>query len=311
MAEQVTALNFVRAESDTYFERFLHIEPMNTFDHRREPASVDTQDVIRMNRDTLYSAAVVDISQGATVTLPDTGSRYQTAMVVDQDHYIDVVLDRPGRHELRRDQHGSDFVAVAVRTLVDPENPDDVAAVHALQDQLQIVAPSAKEFTHPDWDTASLDSTRATLLELARHMPDTRGAFGSRSSTDPIKHLLGTAAGWGGLPVEQAHYVFGEPDVAGDHFTMTFADVPVRGFWSISIYGGTGYFVPNELSRYSVNSVTAQRSDDGSVTVELGGDPSRPNQIPLPDGWNWVLRFYQPEQAILDGSWELPKLQPA
>ena len=46
----------------------------------------------RMNRDTLYSAAVIDISGGATVTLPESGDRYVPWMVVNQDHYISRVL---------------------------------------------------------------------------------------------------------------------------------------------------------------------------------------------------------------------------
>lgn len=53
-----------------------------------------------MNRDTLYSSAIVDVSEGAELTMPDAGGRYQTAMIVDQDHYIDKVCDRPGRYRL-------------------------------------------------------------------------------------------------------------------------------------------------------------------------------------------------------------------
>lgn len=311
MADKVHALNFARAETDTYFDALLDGVPLNSWHHRREPTAIDAQDVIRMNRDTLYSSAVVDVSQGATVTLPETGGRYQTVMVVDEDHYIDVVLDRPGTHELSRDRLGSDWVAVAARTLVDPESPDDVAAVHALQDGLRIDAAAARPFTHPEWDKESLAATRATLLELAKHLPVFDGAFGSRTQTDPIKHLLGTAAGWGGLPNDQAHYVGVEPELPVGHYTLTFTDVPVRAFWSVSVYNRQGYFEPNELGRYSVNSVTAQRSDDGSVTINFGGDPSLPNQIPVPEGWNYTVRLYQPEAAILDGTWQLPSVQPA
>jgi hypothetical protein len=42
---------------------------------------LDKQAVIRMNRDTLYSAAIVDISKGATLTIPDAGNRYLSVMV--------------------------------------------------------------------------------------------------------------------------------------------------------------------------------------------------------------------------------------
>jgi hypothetical protein len=46
----------------------------NRFMHNREPAPVDNQPVIRMNRDTLYSFAVVDLSAGARLTVPDGAS---------------------------------------------------------------------------------------------------------------------------------------------------------------------------------------------------------------------------------------------
>jgi hypothetical protein len=53
-----------------------------------------------MNRDTLYSSAQVDISEGATVTLPDAGGRYMTVMAVNGEHYINRVFSEPGTYEL-------------------------------------------------------------------------------------------------------------------------------------------------------------------------------------------------------------------
>ena len=56
---------------------------------RREPADIDKQTVIRMNRDTLYSFAVFDLAAGpATVTLPDAGKRFMSMMVVNEDHRL-------------------------------------------------------------------------------------------------------------------------------------------------------------------------------------------------------------------------------
>ena len=113
---------------------------------------MDSQLVVRMNRDTLYSSVIIDVSQGAELTMPQTGGRYQTAMVVDQDHYITKVYDRPGVHRLAPEESGTRWVAIAVRTLADPANPADLTAVAALQDQLAVTARSAEPFTHPSWD---------------------------------------------------------------------------------------------------------------------------------------------------------------
>ena len=57
---------------------------LGKFVHRREPAAIDNQTVIRLNRDTLYSAAVFDLDAGpVTITLPDAGQRFMS-MQVDQ-----------------------------------------------------------------------------------------------------------------------------------------------------------------------------------------------------------------------------------
>jgi hypothetical protein len=311
--ERVHAANFVRAESDRYFDDLLERSGgVNRWHHTREPAPVDHQPVVRMNRDTLYSSVIVDVSAGAELTVPEAGGRYQTAMVVDHDHYIAHVFDRPGRYDLDPGELGTSHVAIAARTFVDPADPADVAEVHALQDGLHIAARSAGVPVHPDWDRDSLDATRGLLMRLAAGLPDTNGAFGSRHETDPIKHLLGTAAGWGGLPAAQATYVGVSPGLPTGHYTLTVpADVPVRGFWSVSVYNADGYFEPNETGRYSINSVTSQRDPDGTATIHLGGDASLPNAIPLPEGWNYTVRLYRPGPEILDGSWMFPAITKA
>ncbi len=52
----VTVGTFPRAESDLYFAGLIKDSGgIGKFNHRREPASIDNQTVIRLNRDTLYS----------------------------------------------------------------------------------------------------------------------------------------------------------------------------------------------------------------------------------------------------------------
>ena len=63
-----------------------------------------------MNRDTLYSFAIVDISEGAVVTLPDAGDRYVSVMVVNQDHYINEVFHEAGHHELTVERFDTPYV---------------------------------------------------------------------------------------------------------------------------------------------------------------------------------------------------------
>ena len=69
MAEHVNVDNFRAAETARLFDESLRLMGgVNRWFHYRNPTGVENQPVIRMNRDTLYSAAIVDISQGASVT---------------------------------------------------------------------------------------------------------------------------------------------------------------------------------------------------------------------------------------------------
>jgi hypothetical protein len=116
--------NFVRAETDRMFAAILHdAGGVNQWVYMRKPTPADHQPVIRQNRDTLYSASVIDISKGATVTLPDGGGRYLSLMVVNQDHYINTVLHTPGEHKLTTAEFGTPYVMAAVRVLIDPADP--------------------------------------------------------------------------------------------------------------------------------------------------------------------------------------------
>ena len=204
--------NFVRAETARMFAALQQQGGgINVLYHHREPASLDDQRVIRQNRDTLYSGAVVDLSGGATLSIPDSGDRYLSVMVVNEDHYINRIFHEPGTHELTVDEFDTDYVRVSARILVDPNDPDDVAAVNRLQDQMRVEAASARPFVSPDYDKARLDTTRDALLTLARGVPRFDRTFGRKEDVDPVRHLLGTAVGWGGLPEQEAFYLNVEP----------------------------------------------------------------------------------------------------
>ena len=280
---------------------------VNQFSHNREPASIAKQTVIRLNRDTLYSFAVVDISAGATLTVPDAGDRYLSVMIVNEQHYINRVFHDAGSHDLTIAEFGSPSIVVAARTLVDPRDPGDLVAVAAVQDQLRISAGSDRPFELPTYDTGSLDRTRTALLGLAAEQTSFERSFGRQEDVDPVHHLIGTAAGWGGLPDAEAMYVGVSPQMPVGEYDLTVADnVPVDGFWSISVYNAEGFFEPNDQGAYSINSITAARNSDGSVTVRFGGVGD--NSIPITEGWNYLVRLYRPRPEVLSGAWTFPTL---
>jgi len=313
-AERVNVDNFKRAETDMYFSKFVKDSGgLAKFSHAREPAPIDNQLVIRMNRDTFYSQAIADLDAGpATVVLPDSGKRFMSLQVINEDHYTQAVVYKAGKHTFTKDQIGTRYVLFLVRTFADPNDPTDLKAVHALQDQLKVEQDKAGTWQTPDWDPASLKAIRESLLAVANANGglDSSRMFGRKDQVDPVQHLLGTAAGWGGNPREDAFYVGAVP--AGNDgktaYRLTVKDVPVDGFWSISLYNKDGYFEKNDRGAYSVNNVTARKSTDGSVTIQFGKcDGYEGNCLPITPGWNYLVRLYRPRPEILDGTWKFPE----
>jgi hypothetical protein len=84
--------------------------------------------------------------------------------------------------------------------------------------------------------------------------------------------------------------------------------VPVDGFWSISVYDAEGHYKQNELNAYTLNSITAKKDADGSVTVQFGDcDGKIANCLPIFPGWNYMVRLYRPRKEVLDGTYKFPE----
>ena len=183
--------------------------------------------------------------------------------------------------------------------------------VHQLQDQMTLTAASTRPFVMPDYDQTSFDATRDAVLTLARGVRAFAHAFGRKDAVDPIRHLLGTASGWGGLPEQEAFYLNVDPGFPTGEYRVTVRDVPVDGFWSISVYNADGFFVPNDRNAYSINNLTAVPDPVGAISVHFGGcADNRLNCLPIMDGWNYTVRLYRPRAEILDGSWTFPIAEP-
>ena len=251
-----------------------------------------------------------DLDAGpVTITLPDPAGRFMSLQVIDEDHYTHQVIYSQGDYTFTREQIGTRYVATPVRILVDPNHPADVAAVHVLQDAIAVEQEKPGSFDVPTWDPMSQKTVRDALLVLATTLPDTKRMFGTKDDIDPVRHLIGSANAWGGNPEKDALYLTVVPP-QNDGTTvhrLTVGDVPVDGFWSVTVYNKDGYFSPNPQNAYSFNNVTAQKGSDGNTTIQFGGcDGDAPNCLPITAGWNYTVRLYRPQQSILDGSWTFP-----
>jgi hypothetical protein len=310
----VTVENFVRAESDVYFASTVKgFDAFAKFGHNRLPTPIDKQTVIRMNRDTLYSAAVFDLDASpVTITLPDPGDRFLSMQVINQDHHTPMVVYGGGKHTLTREKIGTRYVITAIRILADPNDPDDIAEVVKLQDAIQVEQTDIGRFEVPAWDPVSQKEVRDALNVLADTLPDKNRMFGTKEEVDPVRHLLGAASGWGGNPDKEAVYlnVVPERNDGKTVYRMTVKDVPVNAFWSVCVYNADGFFEKNAADSYVVNSLTAKKDTDGSVTLQFGGAPgSAPNLIPVTPGWSYMVRLYRPKPEILDGTWKFPEAE--
>ena len=305
----VNVMNFVDAKTSVQFDRVIaRAGAVNLWGHIRSPIPVDQQRLRRMNRDTIYSSVVVDISKGATLTLPDAGTRYMSATVTNEHNYINNIFHGSGDFTLDLLSFKTNFVMVTVRILVDSRDPEDIKQANRLQNRLKVSSAASGSYTHPNYDMPSLKATAKPLIQLATGLTDTKAAFGKQEEVNPVKHILTSAYGWGGLPEQEAYYINVQPNLPIGAYTLSIRDVPVDGFWSISVYNKDGFFEPNDYQSYSINNLTAKKNSDNSITVNFGGQPDNINYIPIVDGWNYVVRLYQPRAEVLDGRWTFPGL---
>lgn len=314
----VTPDNFIRAESDVYMAAQVAKEKaFGTFKHTREAAPVDKQLIVRLNRDTIYSSGVFDLDAGpVTFTLPDAGDRFVSALVINQDHFNPAVYYGAGTYTLTRENVGTRYAMIAIRTLADPNDPEDMKRAHAVQDGITVSQPGGPgTFEVPAWDPVSQKRVREALIAVSNTLPDLRYAAGTDISVvDPVRRAAAAASGWGLNPDKDAVYlnVFPEHNDGKTPYELIVGEVPVDGFWSITAYTKDGFFQPNELNAYSINSITGKKGADGTITVRFGGcGAGIANCLPVTPGWNYMVRLYRPRAEILEGRWSFPVAKPA
>jgi hypothetical protein len=287
-----------------------YIEKFNCFGKfaiGRKPYDVNNQVTVRGNRDTLYSFGVFDLRSPLTITLPDPKGRYQSLMIVNQDHSIWAVYG-PGKITLTQERVGTRYAILTVRTFADPNDKQDLQEAYRLQDAVVVEQADLGKFEVPDWSKDEVERMRDTINVVASVAMDTSRMFGVKEELDPVYWMLGAALGWGGLPAEDSIYVnvFPEKNDGKTPYTLTVEDVPVDAFWSVTLYDDKGWIPVNKYNAYSFNNVTAKKNEDGSITIHFGGDPKQPNFLPIVPGWNYIVRLYQPRKEILDGNWKFP-----
>jgi hypothetical protein len=316
--ENVTIDNFPRAESDTMLRqsmattKALFGTQLGELGHLRAPFPLDKQPVIRMNRDTLYSSGVFDLSEPVTVTLGDIDGRYQSLHVINQDHYM-IAESKPGTYTLTQEEIGTRYVMIAIRTLVNSDDINDIKLANKAQDKIKVSGGVVGgDLEAPNWNQEQLTELRQLLNKISMFGVDAAKGLGKKEDLDPVHYLISCGSGWGGLPKKEAMYELSNVDNNdGTPHKVTFKDVPVDAFWSVTVYNQQGYIQENDLGVYSFNNLTSKTNPDGSSTIHFGGcEDNRFNCLPIPEGWNYAFRFYQPQEALLSGEWAYPAVTP-
>lgn len=305
----VTQANYCRAETDRVFANGIRAAGgVNRWLYFRQPTPLDRQNVVRMNKDTLYASAVVDTSQGATLTVPQMPEgRYFSVLMVDNDHYAPGVIYTPGVHQLPQD---TKYLCLIVRIhLHDPDDPADIALVNELQDQFVITAASADPFPEPQWDGASLAALSEQFnAESARYDRYPDDWMGPRGKVNEDTRHLACAGGWGLFPNRDAIYInYSGNHPADDCYMATYTPPENAGFWSITVYGADGYM---KSANNVLNQFNTKFNHDGTFTVYFGSPAACgdvPNLLDVTEGWNFLMRVYRPGESVLNGSYRLPE----
>jgi hypothetical protein len=303
----VTPDTYIRAESDRQFDVVANLAGgVNRLFHFRSPTPLDRQNVVRMNRDTLYSMGIVDTSRGATITVPELPKdRYVSVYLADNDHYCPFVIYTSGTHDLPTD---TKYLGIGVRIQVfDPEDANEVTLVNQLQDRFIIEAGSSDPRPEFNWDMESLEVLTAQYEKESAQYSSWAGMMGPRGKVDEKTRHIAAAAAWGLFPEWDATYLnySGGHDPAICH-RATYQVPENTAFWSITVYGNDGFM---KSENNIVNSSNASFNADGTFTVHFGSKDACgdvPNRLDVTEGWNFLMRVYRPGRSVQDGAYRIP-----
>ena len=289
----VTMENYVVAESDWYFDGVQKKVGVNVWIHD-DPVSKDNQQVIRSNRDVVYSIAIVDVSKGATFTVPKS-DEFQLIHIVDEAHlFHQVVLNGESLHVTADDIQG-EYVYLLART----RDNGNIADTKARQKALKFEAKANRPYKAKGFDADEVIAFREELVRqvntgeqpIAGH-----NAFGkTMADVDPHNYLYAAAYGWAGLPMTTAQYVplqVSSADCQRWTLPKPALDWNNNGYMSATFYGADGwihvddFYIPHSEMTDNGDTfsfTTNCEKSAGNATVEIGG--------------NILIRMYMPIDA--------------
>ncbi|WP_052772068.1 DUF1214 domain-containing protein [Vibrio mexicanus] len=310
----VTKQNFVEAEMDARMFRFYQEGGMNVGLVYSEPTPTDNQPVPRMNRDTLYAGAQVDTLKGFSITIPEHDeNRYVSVYLLDNEHKTVGILKGSGTIHTFDEQADTRYIVAIPRIqLFDAQDEADIAIAREILAGVKIESGSMEPKPMVNWDWQGMLDMRA---DYEHAMRDTITQYptdwqGARGSVDRFEgHNMAVATSWGLFPSSETVYIAQAPNKSADAcYTATYPVPDNKAFWSITVYNDAGYM----FSDYNnINSEVAEMNTDGTFTMHYGnveacGDVA--NRLDTTEGWNLLMRVYEPAQSITDGEYVMPTI---
>ncbi len=308
----VTEENYAFAMLDHAMQVEVSNGAANDWHHHRSPMTLDKQPAPQMNRDTLYSFAIVDARSDFSITLPKTDGRYQSIHVMEHDHTTSGVLYGAGEHIIKGAT--TDYLVINVRTQINPNDPADIALANQYQDKLILDFKGAdiKPFKFSNWDKESFNKLHEKYVKIATEegVNHTMGARGEFSDYDVNR---GASTTTGLLPDADAVYEMDKYTLNTKNCYQATYDVPGQvdanlGFFSATIYGDDQY-LHNEAGS-SLSNQELAFNQDGTFTIYYGnatscGDVDNLLIVPTNDVY-LNMRVYLPDTSVQAGEYKLP-----
>jgi hypothetical protein len=294
----VTEQNFTDVEAEVNFLKWKNKDAMNKLFHLDQLTPAGPMLTIRMNRDTLYSAALIDASNGFEVHMPDQGI-FSSVMVIDQKGYAQDYIWEPGTHKINIDKTNGDFVWVLFRIGLE----EGIEKAKQAQKSVSITGMGNKVWTPKNYDKKQYHKLHDQYMNEAIDTGMFLQYGYDATRIDQRTKRLSDAAGWGGMDFGINNYQISKNLDGNACYSTTFEDPMAEEFWSFTMYDADGWLLPvNEKN--VINSRNAVPNKDGTYTIRFNCGEDAVNNLQTDEeifGFAW--RVYGSSYKVKMGKW--------
>jgi hypothetical protein len=292
----VTSENYVQAETDWNFTAQQKQAAINTWTHN-ERVTEENQIIIRSNADVVYSLALVDVSAGATLSIPKRNNgALQLIHYMDENHLTHGVIYAGETVTVKpSDLTAGNYIYILARTQVS----DSLEETKAAQRSMVIKGNSAEPYPSKGFDPQEVEAFRNELINevySGKVSPDAAKSVGATlNDVEYSDYYYAAAVGWGLLPAEHAQYTaFVKGQGSADKCqTFTFPkpnlDFENGGFFSLTTYNAESWI---EGDNFYIGHERMKDNSDGTMTIDFNCDTDY--SVTVGENWNGSFRFYKP-----------------